>query len=133
MREVKVQIVKYDMTKTKNRNRKDMLVEDQTERSVVAQLERIHKGEKVVKIHEIIWGENQVKKEEDPTYYGTVKFFDKEKGFGFIEPENEMDDLFFHASACKDGLPHDKDRVEFKVNEGPKGLNAIHVRIIDNE
>ncbi|MBA2404677.1 MAG: cold shock domain-containing protein [Bdellovibrionales bacterium] len=63
-------------------------------------------------------------------YYGTVKFFDKEKGFGFIEPENEMDDLFFHATACTEGLPHDKDRVEFKVNEGPKGLTAIHVRVI---
>lgn len=133
MREVKVKLVKYDMTKTKNRNRKDMLVEHQTERSVIAQLERIHKGDKVVKIHEIIWDTNQVKKEEDPSYYGTVKFFDRDKGFGFIEPEYEMDDLFFHASACKDGIPHDKDRVEFKVNNGPKGLNAIHVKIIDFE
>ena len=121
------------MTKTKNRNRKDMLVEDQTEEAVRNQLEKIHKGEKVVTIHEIIWDAKQVKKDEDPSYFGTVKFFDKEKGFGFIEPENEMDDLFFHATACKDGFPHDKDRVEFKVNEGPKGLNAIHVRIIDNE
>lgn len=133
MREVRVQLVKYDMTKTKNRNRKDMLVEDKTERAVINQLERIHKGEKVVTIHEIIWDRNQIKKEEDPTYFGTVKFFDKEKGFGFIEPENEMDDLFFHATACAEGFPHDKDRVEFKVNEGPKGLNAIHVKIIDFE
>ena len=130
MKEVRVQLVKYDMTKTKNRNRKDMLVDNQSERAVIAQLERIHKGEKVVKIHEIIWGETQVK-EVEPTYYGTVKFFDKEKGFGFIEPENEMDDLFFHATACPEGLPHDKDRVEFKVIEGPKGLTAIHVKILD--
>lgn len=138
MNKIRVQFVKYDMTKTKNRNRKDMLVDGQSERAVIDQLERIHKGEKIVTIHELIWDEKQIKEvvqaeklDQDPLYYGTVKFFDAEKGFGFIEPETEMDDLFFHATACKDGLPHDKDRVEFKVNEGPKGLNAIHVRIID--
>jgi CspA family cold shock protein len=140
MTKVRVQFVKYDMTKTKNRNRKDMLVDNQTESAVIAQLERIHKGEQLVTIHELIWDENQIKEvvrvntmDENPTYYGKVKFFDKEKGFGFIEPENEMDDLFFHATACPDGFPHDKDRVEFKVNQGPKGLSATHVKIIDFE
>jgi hypothetical protein len=54
MRKIKVQLVKYDMTKTKNRNRKDMLVEYRSEDAVIAQLERIHKGELVTKIHEII-------------------------------------------------------------------------------
>lgn len=137
MREVRVQLVKYDMTKTKNRNRKDMLVVNQTENAVIAQLERIHKGEKVVKIHQIVWDEKQIKEvarndqlDENSSYFGTVKFFDREKGFGFIEPEYEMDDLFFHATACPDGSPNDKDRVEFKVSEGPKGLSAIHVKII---
>ena len=48
MNKVRVQLVKYDMTKTKNRNRKDLLVDGQTESAVIAQLERIHKGEKVV-------------------------------------------------------------------------------------
>lgn len=134
MNKVKVQFVKYDMTKTKNRNRKDMLVDAQSERAVITQLERIHKGEKVTAIHELVWGEKQIEKkieEENPTYYGSVKFFDADKGFGFIEPENEMDDLFFHATACAEGLPHDKDRVEFKVTQGPKGLSAIHVKITD--
>ena len=45
----------------------------------------------------------------------------------------EMDDLFFHKSACVDGVPTDKDSVEFKISEGPKGLSAIHVRIMDVE
>lgn len=54
MKKVKVQLVKYDMTKTKKRNRKDMLVDNQTEDEAVAQLERIHKGEKGCMIHEII-------------------------------------------------------------------------------
>jgi CspA family cold shock protein len=132
MKEVKVQFVKYDMTKTKNRNRKDMLVNNQSEKAVIAQLEKIHKGEKVVTIHEIIWGEKLIK-ENDPTYYGSVKFFDSEKGFGFIQPEEDMEDLFFHKTACAEGVPADRDRVEYKISGGPKGMSAIHVRIIESE
>ncbi len=138
MKKVRVQFVKYDMTKTKNRNRKDMLVDNKSESAVIAQLERIHKGEEVVKIHEIIWDEKQIKEvirldkiDQRLTFFGTVNFFDIEKGFGFIQPDEEMDDLFFHKSACVDGVPYDKDRVEFKISEGPKGLSAIHVKIIE--
>lgn len=140
MNKVKVQLVKYDMTKTKNRNRKDMLVDFQTEASVIAQLERIHKGEKVIKIHEIVWDMKQVKEaarknkmDKEELFFGRVKFYDAEKGFGFIQPDDEMDDLFFHKSGCVDGEPHDKDHVEFKVVEGPKGLSAIRVRVMDME
>lgn len=138
MKKVKVQLVKYDMTKTQNRKRKDMLVDFQDEEAVIAQLERIHKGEKVVKIHEIIWDEKQIKEvarqakiDERSLFTGVVKFFDVEKGFGFIAPDEEMDDLFFHKSACKDGIPFEKDRVEFKIGEGPKGLIAIHIRVVE--
>jgi CspA family cold shock protein len=133
MKKVKVQSVRYDMTKTKNRKRKDMLVDYQNESAVIEQLERIHKGERVVTIHEIVWDENQGPKDQSEWFVGTVKFFDLEKGFGFIEPEEEMDDLFFHKSACKDGVPSDKDLVEFQISEGPKGLTAIHVRIIESD
>jgi CspA family cold shock protein len=140
MKKIRVQLVKYDMTKTKNRNRKDMLVDNKSENAVITQLERIHKGEKVVKIHEIIWDENQIKEvvrhselDQDEWFLGTVKFFDHEKGFGFIEPDEEMDDLFFHKTACAAGVPGDRERVEFKISEGPKGLAAIHVKLMDGE
>ncbi|MCM2349449.1 MAG: cold shock domain-containing protein [Bacteriovoracaceae bacterium] len=130
MNKVKVLFVKYDMTKTKNRKRKDMLVDNQSNLAVINQLERIHKGEKVVKIHEIIWDENRG--QADEYFTGIVKFFDYEKGFGFIRPDEDMDDLFFHQTACLEGVPHDGDSVEFQVSEGPKGLIAIKVRIVNN-
>ena len=138
MKRVKVKLVKYDMTKTKQRNRKDMLVDGQNEQAVINQLERIHKGEKVVAIHEIVWDEEQIeevvrhqKNELIARAYGTVKYFNHEKGFGFISPDEDMDDLFFHKTACLDGVPHDGDTVEFQVSEAPKGLCAIQVKIIE--
>jgi CspA family cold shock protein len=138
MKKVKVKLVKYDLSKTKNRNRKDMLVDGQSESAVIIQLERIHKGEEVLRIHEIIWDENQIKEvslhnkmDQEQLFFGKVKFFDNEKGFGFIQPDDEMDDLFFHKSACVDGVPTDKDSVEFKISEGPKGPSAIKVKIMD--
>jgi CspA family cold shock protein len=130
MKKIKVQLVKYDMTKTKNRNRKDMLVDARNKTAVISQLERIHKGEQVVTIHELVWDETQVKEPELEMFEGTVKFFELDKGFGFIRPDEDMDDLFFHISACAEGVPADRDRVEFAISDGPKGLAAIHVRVI---
>lgn len=133
MKKLKVLFVSYDLSKTKNRKRKDMLVDDQTEEAVVAQLERIHKGDRVERLHEIVWDEKQIKEVVNDLYLGTVKFFDLEKGFGFIQPDEDIEDLFFHKTACADGVPSDRDRVEFSISEGPKGLSAVHVKIIDFE
>lgn len=132
MSKVKVEFVKYDMSKTTNRKRKDMLVDNRSEKAVITQLERIHKGEKVVKIHEIIWGEAQIKEDQGDFFLGTVKFFNPEKGFGFIRPDEEMEDLFFHKTACAEGVPNDGDTVAFQISEGPKGLSAIRVRIVES-
>ena len=129
------------MTKTKNRKRKDMLVDAQNEQAVITQLERIHKGEKVVKIHEIVWDEKQIeevvqlqKKEIIDRVYGIVKYFNQAQGFGFIKPDEELgEDLFFHKTACVDGIPDEGSTVEFLVSEGPKGLCAVKVRMIEDE
>ena len=61
MLKMRVKFVKYDLTKTKNRKRSDMLVDGKSEKAVRAQLEKIHKGEQVVAIHELVWDETQIR------------------------------------------------------------------------
>jgi len=54
-----------------------------------------------------------------------------DKGFGFIAREGEDKDLFFHANELVDVEYNDLregDKVEFEVEEGPKGLNAVKVQ-----
>lgn len=60
---------------------------------------------------------------------GVVKFFNETKGFGFITPSEAGPDIFVHVS----GLVHDireNDKVQFDVEQGRKGLNAINVEVI---
>lgn len=137
MAQIKVELVKYDTLKTKKRKRKDLLVDAKTEASVIEKLEKIHKGDKIEVIHEIIWAEvsSESVAEVVPAerFEGRVKFFDAEKGFGFIRPRIDMDDLFFHASALGGVVVNDNDLVEFEVSEGPKGLIAIHISANEEE
>ena len=60
---------------------------------------------------------------------GTVKWFNSSKGYGFIEREGG-DDVFVHYSAIQsDGYRtlHEDQRVEFSIEEGPKGPQAVDV------
>ncbi len=63
---------------------------------------------------------------------GTVKWFNGNKGYGFIEPE-EGDDVFVHYSAITGvGFRNleEGQRVEFTVEQGPKGLQAANVVVL---
>ena len=60
---------------------------------------------------------------------GTVKFFNNSKGFGFITPEEGGKDVFVHANGLIDEI-NEGDNVSYDVEEGPKGLNALNVKVI---
>ena len=59
---------------------------------------------------------------------GTVKFFNKFKGFGFITPDDDSKDVFVHKNDLIDEIA-DGDKVSYDVAEGPKGLNAVDVKL----
>jgi CspA family cold shock protein len=60
---------------------------------------------------------------------GTVKFFNDAKGFGFITEEGSNKEHFVHISGLIDEI-RENDRVEFELQEGKKGLNAVNVKVI---
>jgi cold shock protein len=61
---------------------------------------------------------------------GTVKFFNEAKGFGFIKPTNSNEDIFVHSSGLIDEI-RQNDEVEYEVERGKKGLNAVNVKVVD--
>ncbi len=60
---------------------------------------------------------------------GTVKFFNDTKGFGFISDEDSNKEYFVHVSGLVDEI-REGDVVEFELQEGRKGLNAVNVKVI---
>ncbi len=65
----------------------------------------------------------------DNKIQGTVKFFNSEKGFGFIKHNDSSKETFVHVSGLIDEIK-ENDRVEFDVQNGKKGLNAVNVKLI---
>lgn len=64
---------------------------------------------------------------------GTVKWFNAEKGYGFIEPEDGSADVFVHYSSIEgNGFKtlEENQRVEFEIGDGQKGPQAQAVRAL---
>jgi CspA family cold shock protein len=64
---------------------------------------------------------------------GTVKWFNNDKGFGFIAPDGGAKDVFVHHSEIKGEGFHsleENQRVQFEINQGPKGPQAVEVTAV---
>ena len=57
---------------------------------------------------------------------GTVKFFNEEKGFGFITPANGGKEIFVHVSGITETI-RENDEVRYNVEEGRRGPTATNV------
>lgn len=62
------------------------------------------------------------------TQTGKVKFFNTDKGFGFIK-SNNGEEVFVHHSGLKDPIRQD-DEVSFETEQGKRGINAVNVRLV---
>lgn len=60
---------------------------------------------------------------------GTVKFFNSTKGFGFIRHDDSDKETFVHVSGLINEIK-EGDKVEFDIQNGKKGLNAVNVTVI---
>jgi CspA family cold shock protein len=64
---------------------------------------------------------------------GTVKWFNPDKGFGFIAPDDGSADVFVHFSAIESSgyrTLEENQKVEYNVTQGPKGPQAAQVRTV---
>ncbi len=65
--------------------------------------------------------------------FGTVKWFNADKGFGFITQDGGEPDVFAHFSAIASSgfrTLEENQRVEFDVERGQKGLQAANIRVV---
>ena len=60
---------------------------------------------------------------------GTVKFFNETKGYGFIKDDENDKEYFVHITGIIDKIK-ENDTVEFELQEGKKGLNAVNVKVV---
>jgi CspA family cold shock protein len=66
-------------------------------------------------------------------FIGTVKWFNTSKGFGFIQREGEADVFVHYSAIVSEGFKNlvQGQKVEFSVEEGPKGMQAAQVTVIE--
>jgi CspA family cold shock protein len=60
---------------------------------------------------------------------GKVKFFNNSKGFGFIKDVESNEEYFVHVSGLIDEITEEDD-VNFELQQGKRGLNAVNVKLI---
>ena len=68
-----------------------------------------------------------IKEDENAIREGIVSFFSESKGYGFIKDLKTQESIFVHASQLSEPVA-EKNRVNYQVEQGPKGLNALNVK-----
>lgn len=88
------------------------------------------KKRKEIKAEDIVLGVPTREKEEfDPVREGKVRFFNHEKGYGFILDLDSDESIFCHINNILEEDLNEGDRVIFETEKGPKGLSAIKVKL----
>jgi len=82
-----------------------------------------------IEASEIVLGIPPKEEEEiDPIRQGKVAFYDSSKGFGFIMDTETQEKYFFHVSRVEEEVD-ENDKVSFELEKGPKGMNAVNVKL----
>ena len=88
------------------------------------------KKRKKVKLEDIVIGvPSKEEEEEDPIRTGRVKFFNHDKGYGFIIDSANQANIFVHANNTLEAI-QENDRVTFEIEESPKGPGAVNVKLL---
>ena len=89
------------------------------------------KKRKETKLEDIVIGVPKQEKSERPNFNreGVVKFFNNDKGYGFIEDSESNESFFVHIDSVEEEIK-ERDKVSFEVGKGPKGPIAQKVKII---
>ena len=66
---------------------------------------------------------------EDLIRKGTVTFFNESKGYGFIKDQVTQESIFVHVNSLKEEIK-EHNKVTFEVEMGPKGANAVNVKLV---
>ena len=86
---------------------------------------------KKIKAEDIVLGIPPMDKSAEQTVrQGQVKFFNDEKGYGFIIDLDTKDSIFVHINNIAEPI-QENDKVTFEVEMGPKGPNAVNVKIVE--
>jgi len=90
-------------------------------------------GDGYLKLMRVKCGSRNISKDTLQMAQGTVKWFNADKGYGFIAPDDGSGDVFVHFSAIEaNGYRslEENQKVEYSVTQGPKGPQAAQVRAL---
>lgn len=62
-------------------------------------------------------------------YKGKVKFFNESRGYGFIKDAGSEKEYYVHSNGLKESIK-ENDEVTFDIEQSPKGMNAINVKLV---